>query len=183
MIQLIDIFNLTNVGFGGVKFEIGQSPCTSTVIDENNVHYVLDFREDAILETFNRFLAFGDKGVFVLENGRVIGHGWVALRRSSSQKIWGFLPVDEGHVAIYFCFVSDACSDREEACRILLEALIESCKEQIGVRNVLISMPRSDSLLRNVIVGLGAGHERRIIRFKIKKCQMVFALPYWRNHV
>ena len=85
-----------------IKKVSANIPITITVIDNENVIRVLDFRESHHLNRFKEFLSNSDIGVYAWHNDVVIGHLWAALCPKKKCRINGYFDLKKNEALFHY---------------------------------------------------------------------------------
>lgn len=98
----------------------------------DNVHRVLDFRDEGVLRLQERFLSEGRHGVFVEHEGLVVGHTWATHAAERRRVVNGYFPLPAGDTLLGNAHVADHVRGRgllEMMARHLLVWALDSWPE------------------------------------------------------
>lgn len=106
-------------------------------VTAGNVGAVASFRDENVLNTFRRYLADQDLGVYAYCGDAVVGHAWAAVWHGANRWVWDYMPVTADTACICFCSVSPAFRGRKIYQQMIV-ALTELVFASTDVRRILI---------------------------------------------
>jgi len=72
----------------------------------SNVDFVKEFRDEAQVKLFRRFLKKGQYGVYAKFNEKVIGHAWAKVCRKHRCRVNGYMDISKDEALIHCCNVN-----------------------------------------------------------------------------
>ncbi len=109
-------------------------------VTTENVASISHFRSQEVVESFRRYLAQGDLGIYAFYGDRAVGHAWAALPDGTRRLIWGHMPVTSDTVSFLFFSVDPQFRGRK-IFQLMLVELVKLVFSTTNVSRVLADVP------------------------------------------
>jgi GNAT superfamily N-acetyltransferase len=111
-------------------------------------------RDRATVARFRGFVEEGQRGVYALLDGEVVGHGWAVVCGGDHCRAVGYIDLRRGEACIHFCHVRE--SHRGKGIYpAMLGALCHRLFEQCGVRRIVVDAALGNTAARRGIEKVG----------------------------
>jgi len=132
-----------------------------TDVTRNNVDQVIDFREEQIKDTFNKFLDEQQYGIYAYLDSQVVGHAWAKICKEDHCKVNGYLEIQFAEALIHFCKVKVE-QRGQNIYPMMLAALCGRLFDRANVRRILIdteidNIPSQRGIIKAGFKPLGKG--------------------------